>query len=556
MSTATYTARPAPLSTRGQPRWRPGTGTLIPVALVIGAVLVAHAWNMFHFPYLEGDEGTYFSQGWAVFHLGRLAPYTYFYDHAPLGWIQIAIWGLFTDHVRFTYALASGRVLMLLYQGGAVLLVFTIAGRMSGRVWVAVLAVAIFGLSSYGIFYHRRVLLDNVATCWILLSVYFLVGRVTLGRVWLSAIALAIAVLSKEPALAVLPAMAVLVARQAPREARLFAVVGWVALVGSLISLYPLLALLKGELFPSGSALAGSHPHVSLLCSLEFQTSRGADAGILSSSSAFWHAATSWSYREPLLVIGGSAAAALAVSVFRRRRVLSMLGWMVLSLWLFLGRGGVVLDFYLVPLLPLLALCLALVAGECVSALRRILPRRLVSERLAPPISAGVGALLVCGCLTGVALGYAHAGHGLLTKRPADAQVRAIQWVRAHIPPSSNMIIDMYMYQDLHYPQGGAPVFPHAEYYWKVADDPEVSRRTFHGDWRNVSYVITTPQLTYDASVNGFPTVVPALEHSVSIAGFNSGGWDVEVRRVDPRITVTSFATQHHQSLPSCMRNA
>jgi hypothetical protein len=528
-------------------RWLPGKRELIPVALVIGVVLVAHTWNMLHFPYLEDDEGTYFSQGWAVFHLGRLAPYTYFYDHAPLGWIQIAIWQLFSGDAHFGYALASGRVLMLLYQVGSVLLVYTIARRVSDRAWVALLAVATFGLSSYGIFYHRRILLDNIAGFWMLLSVYFLVGRVTLPRVWLSALALAIAVLSKEPALAVLPAMAVLVARQTIPPARLFAVVGWVALAGSLISLYPLLALLKGELFPPGAALSSHHPHVSLLCALQFQAGRGADGGILDGASAFWHEATSWAYREPLLVIGGSAAALIAVSAFRRQRVISMLGWMALSLWVFLGRGGQVLDFYLVPLLPLLALCLALVAGECVSALRRQMP-----ERLAPALAACAAALVVAACSTGVAVAYERSGHGLFTKRPVDAQVGALRWVQAHVSPASRMLIDMYMFADLHYPRAGAPAFPRAEYYWKVADDPEISRGVFQGDWHNVDYVIATPQLTHDASVNDFPIVVPALEHSIAVADFNSGGWDVQVRQVDPRVSV-AFASRRHPALPSCM---
>jgi hypothetical protein len=249
-----------------------------------------------------------------------------------------------------------------------------------------------------------------------------------------------------------------------------------------------------------------------------------------------------------LLVIGGSSAAVLAVSVFRRRPVISMLGWMVLSFWLFLGHGGVVLDFYLVPLLPLLALCLALVAGECVSALQRKLP-----GRPARMLGAAAVSLVGCGCLVGVAAGYEHAGHGLFTKRPVDAQVRAARWVQTHLPPTSTLIIDMYMFADLHYPQAGAPAFPRAEYYWKVADDPEVARHVLHGDWRNVDYVVTTPQLTHDAAVNGLPIVVLALVHSLAIADFNSGGWDVEIRRVDPRITVSSFASQQHQKLPNCM---
>jgi hypothetical protein len=530
-------------------RWPASAATVLPAVVLIALVLTAHAWNMLHFPYLEDDEGTYFSQGWAVFHLGRLTPNTYFYDHAPGGWIQIGLWQLLTGNGHFGYALASGRVLMLLYQAGSVVLVYAIARKVSGKSWVALLALAIFGLSTYGISYHRRILLDNIAGFWILVSLFLLVGRVTLPRVWLSAVALALAVLSKETAVAVLPAMAVLVARQTPRPSRPFAVVGWLAVAGLLISLYPLLALLKGELFPPGSVLGGHHPHVSLLCALQFQASRESDAGILSSSSWFWKAARGWIYQEPLLVIGGTAAAILAVSVFRRRSVVSMIGWMVLSLWLFLCHGGLVLAFYLIPLLPLLALCLALVAGDCVSALQ---------DRAPPAAARRLGgaaiALIVCGCLACVALAYERSGTGLFVRRPVDAQVAAVRWVQTHVPPSSNMIIDMYMFADLHYPRAGAPAFPHAEYYWKVADDPEVNLGLLHGDWRRVGYIVTTPQLTYDARVNGFPIVVPALEHSVAIADFNTGGWDLQVRRVDPRVTVTSFATPRHQkALPSCM---
>jgi hypothetical protein len=543
-------ARPAPLAARVRAlRWPASAATVLPAAMLIALVLTAHAWNMLHFPYLEDDEGTYFSQGWAVFHLGRLVPYTYFYDHAPIGWIQIGLWKLLTGNGHFGYELASGRVLMWLYQAGSVVLVYAIARKVSGRSWVALLAVAAFGLSTYGIYYHRRILLDNIASFWILLSLFPLVGRITLPRVWLSAVALAVAVLSKETAIAVLPAMAVLVARQTPRPSRPFALVGWLAVAGLLISLYPLLALLKGELFPPGSALGSGHPHVSLLCALQLQASRGSDGGILSSSSAFWHAASGWGYREPLLVIGGSGAAMLAVSVFRRRRILSMIGWMVLSLWLFLGHGGVVSDFYLVPLLPLLALCLALVAGECVSALQERAP-----AAAARALGGGAIALIVCACLACIAVAYERSGTGLFVRDPVDAQTAAVRWVQTHVPPSSNMIIDMYMFAELHYPRAGAPAFPHAEYYWTAADDPGVSRGVLHDDWRRVDYVVATPQLTYDASMNGFPIVVPALEHSVAIARFNSGGYELQVRRVDPSVTVTSFATPRRQTaLPTCI---
>src|SRR5436190_17569797 len=69
------------------------------LGLVLVVTIVAHAVNMFEFPYYEDDEGTYVSQAWAVLSEGRLAPYTYWYDHAPVGWFQIAAWGLVTGGV-------------------------------------------------------------------------------------------------------------------------------------------------------------------------------------------------------------------------------------------------------------------------------------------------------------------------------------------------------------------------------------------------------------------------------------------------------------------------
>ena len=119
--------------------------------------------------------------------------------------------------------------------------------------------------------------------------------------------------LSKEIALAAVPALLVLVYRQSSRHTRPFALAGWLGLSVGICSLYVLLALLKGELFPAGSALGGGHAHVSLLCSLEWQGSRGSGAGLFDPSGAFWTTATTWARAEPLLVIGGTAAALISV---------------------------------------------------------------------------------------------------------------------------------------------------------------------------------------------------------------------------------------------------
>jgi len=522
--------------------------TRLAIAGIVLVVVLSQGINMSHYPYLEDDEGTYFSQGWAVFHLGRLTPYTYIYDHAPLGWIQIGIWQLVTLGYRFGNALESGRVLMLLYQVGSALLVLSIGRRASGRTWVGFLAAAMFSLSTYGIFYHRRILLDNVATFWMLLGIWLLAGRVTLGRIWLSAVAIAIAILSKETAIAIVPALAVLAARRTTRLNRLPAVAGWLALVFCLCSTYVLMALLKGELFAAGTPLGGTHPHVSLVCSVQWQASRASDGGILDFSSGFWLLVRSWAHSEPLLVIGGSYAALLCIVAFRRNPVKSMLGWCVLSLWLFLGRGGIVLTFYLIPLLPLLALCLALVIGDAVQAARRLRARRL---RL---VGSGLGIATVAACALLLLAAYARSERGLWTKDPVAGQVNAVRWIQRHVPASSRMVIDMYMWQELHDPPAGDPRYANAQYYWKVGEDPAVQRQGFHDSWRDVDYVVTTPQLVYDTIHNDFPLVTPALEHSLPVAAFNSGGWQLEVRRVDPRAPVQlKLPTAPSPSTPACM---
>ena len=53
-------------------------------------------WGMDNFPRWVDDPGTYLSQAWSVQYEQTLSPYSYFYDHAPAGWIQIALWSMLT----------------------------------------------------------------------------------------------------------------------------------------------------------------------------------------------------------------------------------------------------------------------------------------------------------------------------------------------------------------------------------------------------------------------------------------------------------------------------
>jgi 4-amino-4-deoxy-L-arabinose transferase-like glycosyltransferase len=508
--------------------------------LLIAAILLAaallHGINMFHFPYYEDDEGTYMSQAWAIVKEGQLAPYTYWYDHAPAGWIQIALWGILTGGFHtFGPILESGRILMLLMQLGSTFMVYRIGKSVSQSTLVAILAALMFALSPYGIYFHRRVLLDNITTFWMLLSILLLVSRsLSLKRVWLSALALGISILSKELTIFLVPALAYLVYIRADQSHRWFATIGWITLVSSIISLYVLMAVLKGELFPTGVLLGGSAPHVSLIGTLQSQASRGKDGGLLDLHSGFWRLVEIWIWDDPMLVVGGSLCAIFSVFIVKTQRLIGAIGITTLSLWAFLARGGEVIGFYLVPLLPLLALNVALMLGLAIERARALLTglSGTMIVRLAQGVVGGF-------CLAGMLIGYTTSpdlgfkGDTLIlwNSSQAVAQQQAVTWIEEHLSPDSHIIIDQYMWTDLHdnYPNR----YAFAHYYWKVQDDPAIRDTVFHNDWRNFDYVITTIQMLTDVQNTHMTLVEGAIEHSTVIAHFDSGGWPIEIRRVD-----------------------
>ncbi len=504
------------------------------MAAILGIGALAHAVDMFNYPFYQQDEGTYISQAWSVFHLGHLAPYTYWYDHPPAGWIQLgALLQLFGQVLNVPSDIEAGRIVMLGFQVGSMALLYAVARGLGRSTAAATVAVLAFALSPYGLVFHRRILLDNIASFWLLASLAPLVARrLTLSRVWMSALMLGIGVLSKEILIVAVPALAVLVAVRADRSQRSLATLGWLVLVLSISSLWLLFAMLKGELLPPGAPLSGSGGHVSLIETLLVQAARGRDGGILEAGSHFWQTATWWLGQDPLLVAGGTAASAMAALSIRRARSMGALGLAVLSLWVFLGRGGVTLDFYLVPLLPLLALEVAW-AFDGIRAQGRRLPdaavwHRALDHRFARATAAGV--LSVSVVLTGTGSLVHASDRAVLWSSPqASTQRAAISWVRATLPPDSTMVIDMFAWPDLHEPTVPAPSFPRAEYYWKVEEDPAIRSAILKDDWRNVDYVMATPDMVGDASQ--LPFVQTILDHADVIRRIDQGGWPVLIER-------------------------
>src|SRR5260370_7306666 len=140
---------------------------------------------------------------------------------------------------------------MLFYAVGSALLVYLIVRRLGGSRSDALLALAIFSFSPLGITYQVQVFLDNIATFWLLLAIYFLaISNSRLIYIVLAAIAFGISVLSKEVFLVALPAMFYGAWLHTTRFRRKFTLVAFFSFSLSIYSAFLLLPILTTQLLP------------------------------------------------------------------------------------------------------------------------------------------------------------------------------------------------------------------------------------------------------------------------------------------------------------------
>ena len=489
------------------------------VFIALGASFAAHAINMFNYPHYEQDEGTYLMYAWAVTH-GSIDPYPYGYGHPPLAWIQLAAWVKLTGgFATFGTAINSGRVLVLLLAVASTWLVYRIARLMGASLSACLLAVALFALSPLSITFQREVLLDNFATFWFLLSLYLLVaGKSRLFYTISAAICFGLSMLSKEVMIVFIPAMIYVAWLHTTRFQRGFALAAFIYGVIAVGSTFILMAVLKGELFPYSWHLPWDHhPHLSLINTFAGQVQRGQSGGSIPES---WYA---WTKGDPLLIASGVAAPIFNFITGwwdRRRLFLSLLA---VSFWALLLRGGVVFAFYIIPLIPLIAL-------NAVFALKTLAAwiGRLVHFEL-------VGMLLILVALVALIpydIQHSLAPYNLFTQRPALVETEALTWIRAHVPSRAMLVINSNLYTDLHEPEGegvayGA-TYPYAEVYWFAALDPSVSVTILKNNWDRVDYIVADSAMLNDIKTygGGMDLIKTALAHSVLRAEFKGDNYE------------------------------
>lgn len=463
---------------------------------------VAHGYNMFQFPYYENDEGTYMSQAWSLITQGALAPYTYWYDHAPGGWILIALWTQVTGGF-FTFGMSvnSGRVLMLILHVITAFLLYVIARRLSNSSLAGIITLLIFSLSPLGIYFQRRVLLDNMMVFWILLSLFLLLSRqLTLHRVVLSGLCFGLSILTKENAISFVPAFFYGLYTYSSVHVRRMYIPLWLAVVAIVISWYFLYALLKGELLPPGF-FGQQAEHVSLLSTAHYQVRRGSDLPFWQPDSEFFVNVREWISRDALTIGLGGVATLSSILLSFYAPSLRIPAFLAALFWVFLMRGGLIINFYIVPLIPLLALNIGVLSDFFIRKISH--GRRYVAYGLS---------LAIIGVFT-ISLLSKTTDHW--RRDETSPQVKALEWIKQNVDPNTVIVIDDSLYVDLHAARfPGDPVFPHAEWAWKVEKDPEIRQGKLNDDWRRLSYITLSHEILKQIKAGEFPLAEQALAYS------------------------------------------
>jgi 4-amino-4-deoxy-L-arabinose transferase-like glycosyltransferase len=494
------------------------------LALATGAV---HAVGVFGFPSLADDEGTYVAQAGAV-RAGELTHYTYWYDHPPLGWIQIGLidWlpqRLFAD----VHPVAASRLVMVLASSIAAALLYVLARRLElGRAFAA-LAVVLAFVSPLSVVLQRQVYLDNVATPWVLLALVLaldprrrLVMHVAAGA------AFAVAVLTKETSVLLLPVAVWMLLRSTDARTRTFSVAGWIS-GASLVLFYPLTAVLRGELLPGRG-------HVSLWDAVMFQiVDRSGTGAVWDPHSLSRLAVNGWLTYDSWIVVFGLAATPVCLLARRLRPIGAAVALLTLVALKPNGYLPVMFVIVVLPFLGLAAAGAAQVLWDLGSRLAgKVAAHAAVRARAARVVRGVVGSAAAVAVVAGLAWVWTPTLQSVVRTPANNFRYDAEAWVAANVPPSSVVLADDVTWVAL--VDGNVIPRDRALWFYKLDTDPAV-RATLPDGWRDVDYVVATDQLRN--AIAGDPTLrqaAAALKQSQLVATFGDGEGRVEIRKVTP----------------------
>ena len=182
---------------------------------------------------------------------------------------------------------------------------------------------------------------------------------------------------------------------------------------------------------------------------------------------------------------------------------------LALSFWILLLHGGVVFPFYVIPLLPFMALNIAVALNA---------PLKWLTRRVGFDL---VRVLLLFSLIVALVPFNVQLASPLFALHPTSAQSDALLWIRNNVPHNAVVITDSTFYTDLH-EAGGEGVadgttYPYAHIYWNVVHDPKIYNGLLHEDWNAIDYIVADTKMLHDIKTSDSAMLVlnRALHHSI-----------------------------------------
>lgn len=511
----------------------PGVVDGMIVMALLGLVSFIHVPGMYNNPSMlvTDDEGTYVAQAWALINWGQLAHYTYWYDHPPVGWLQIAVYAALTNGFdRHTEAVALGREVMFIGKLATAALLYGLARRIGLTRACASLGVVLFALNPLALYFSRITFLDNLALPWALAAFYLAASpRQKLGEYAGAGLCFGVAVLTKETILVILPALLYQFWQASDRRNRSYGLTLLILPFGLSVLMYPIYAALNGELFPGLG-------HVDLVSAIEWQLFARADSGsIFESGSGASYIVRFWAQLDPWLLTLGIASIPLGIWNRPLRPVTVALNIQLIVML----RGGYLPQPYVIAILPFATLVFIGTINSVWASgrLKReqginrgipLLPWSYREASLRLPVIGFMLAVLAFAVIPQ----WWHADRTLMTVDRNTSFRQTIAWVEDNVPKDATMLIGDTKWVDL-VDRGFDP--NKVIWYFKADLDPEVAARIPRG-WRDVDYVILNDEMANiaESQTVNVDTTIAARNHSEVVASFGSGVDTIRVYRVDP----------------------
>ena len=527
--------RPRPATTPPT-RWQRLRGRL-PLLLTLAATAVLFGWNLNGYPeYLNDDEGTYYAQAWAVLH-GDLAHYTYWYDHPPLGWLQLA---LFLKPLQWVFHLfgqlsgsadevvpvmGAGRLFMTGIAVGTAAAVYKIARNLGLPKAVSLLALAAWALCPLTLFMGRQIFLDNIALFWTLVALALVTSRPRLHFHVAAGFAFGIAVLSKETAVLAGPAILLALWQTSWKRTRWFNLAGWLWSAGLVVVAYLVLAGIKSEIFPGPG-------HVSLLGAIEWQLhgrGGGRPFGLFIVGDGAWALLhNTWLVHDSWLLVGGMLLLPAALWLRPTRPV----ALVPLILFAVMCRGGYTPAMFVIAFLPFLAITTTYLGWRAWTASAAVRPR------LRPVLRPVAGTVLAAAVLA-TAVHWAPAVPHALTAKENRPYQQALTYIDANLPRDTVILTDDDSWNDLVALGWNADGWQGPIWHFKLDRDPLARDKALPDGWKDVDYVLlgrpmTVFQGTEILSEEEAPQAYAALMHSKTIQAWGPPGLQVMLMQVHP----------------------